>query len=58
MSRGRLKTVLAERIQKFWEELARERINYHRRYECTVCGAPKEWYQLEPGTGRCTACQP
>lgn len=27
------------------------------RTECSVCGDPQEWYRLEPGTGRCTACQ-
>lgn len=28
------------------------------RERCTVCGARHDWYQLEPGTGRCPKCQP
>lgn len=28
------------------------------RTACTVCGKPMNWYELEPGTGRCPDCMP
>jgi len=39
-------------------EMGREQVEERQRTACTVCGDPYEWYRLEPGTGRCTKCQP
>lgn len=36
----------------------REEIERRERTRCTVCGRRVNWYELEPGTGRCTECMP
>lgn len=28
------------------------------RTKCSVCGKAGEWYEFDPGAGRCTECQP
>ena len=39
-------------------EVLKEDEEYKLRDKCTVCRAPKQWYELKPGDGRCNNCAP
>lgn len=62
MNRGRIQRTIEVVITKasayVTAEVLKEDAEYRQRDKCTVCRRPQQWYELEPGNGRCTTCQP
>lgn len=62
MPRGRVARFIVGRIKPaspyVTAQVLKEDFDYPRRTKCTVCRAPKQWFELKPGDGRCNNCAP
>jgi hypothetical protein len=62
MSRGRIAKTIEDIIHKasayVTAEVLKEDAEYRQRDKCTACRAPKQWFELKPGDGRCNNCAP